>query len=200
MRERFAKFINTWLGPDSILITCGLPASAKTGLAEAAQKLKGYQILSTDIIRQEVLKGEDVFDEKVASDMSKRQQVYDEVFRRAYEAAGRNKGVILDATFITQELRRSAADVAARKNRPFVIMQTSCSQEVSLARIGRRTKEGCESNAITEQSYLENKSKFEKVDLSDLKQLHPDLHILHFVVDTEDDLPEKWFVTEMNVK
>jgi len=64
-----------------VLIACGLPASYKTETTEVIARLKGYAILRTDMIRLEVLKGEDIFDEKVASNMDKRKLVYDEMFR-----------------------------------------------------------------------------------------------------------------------
>ena len=196
MRVEFEKFVNEHLGPDTLLITCGLPGSWKTETAEELAKFKGYPILRTDIVRLEVLKNEDIFDEKVASNMDKRKLVYDEVFRRADELAKNNLGVILDATFVTQELRRRAAAIAAENDKRFVIMQTSCPQEVSINRILRRTKEDYESNALTEQAYLNNKKKFEAVDLDDLKTLYPNLQILHFTVDTSEDPPDKWFVID----
>ena len=52
----------------------------------------------------------------------------------------------------------------------FVIMQTSCPQEVSVARIERRTKEKYESNALTVDAYLANKKKFEPVNIEELKK------------------------------
>jgi predicted kinase len=200
MRKEFEKFVSEKFGPDTLLITCGLPGSWKTETSEELAKYKGYPIIRTDIVRLDVLKNEDIFDEKVASSMDKRKMVYDEVFRRADELAKKNPGIILDATFVTQELRRRAAKIAAQNKKRFVIMQTSCPQEVSINRILRRTKENYESNALTEQAYLNNKKKFETVDLDDLKNLHPDLQILHFIVDTTEDSPEKWFVIEMVTK
>ena len=162
MRETFAKFITSELGSNTLLITCGLPGTWKTETAEEISKIKGYSILRSDLIRLEVLKNEDVFDAKVAGNMSKRLSVYDEVFRRADDMAGKSKnGVILDATFVTQELRRCAAEIAAKHNMTFAILQTSCPQEVSVARIERRTKEKYESNALTVEAYLANKKKFE---------------------------------------
>ncbi|MBT9148217.1 MAG: hypothetical protein DDT32_01987 [Syntrophomonadaceae bacterium] len=194
MKEPFAKFIESEMGTGFLLITCGLPGSWKTETAEEVSKIKGYPIIRTDLVRLEVLKGEDVFDEKVASDMGKRKKVYDEVFRRADERLARGDGVILDATFVTQSLRRRAAEIAAQHQRAFVIMQTSCPQEVSIARILRRTKEDYESNALTEQAYFNNKARFEAVDLDDFKQLYPNLSIIHFTVDTQYDQPEDWYV------
>jgi hypothetical protein len=55
-------------------------------------------------------------DEKVAASMDKRTAVYDETFRRAEDSLKNNDGVILDATFVTQSLRRRAAEIAAKHN------------------------------------------------------------------------------------
>ena len=180
-----------------MLITCGLPGTWKTETSEEISRIKGYPILRSDLIRLEVLKGEDIFDEKVASDMSRRTRVYDEMFRRADEALEKGDSVILDATFVTQSLRRRAAGIAAKRNKAFVILQTHCPQEVSIARILRRSKETYESNALTEQAYLNNKRKFEEVDVDDLKQVFPDLSIVHLTVDTQYDEPEDWYIIGM---
>jgi predicted kinase len=200
LREPFAKFIESELGADILLITCGLPGTWKTETSEEISRIKGYPILRSDLIRLEVLKGENVFDEKVASDMSKRTMVYDETFRRADEALEKGDSVILDATFVTQSLRKRAAEIAARHNKTFVILQTHCPQEVAIARILRRNKEDYESNALTEQAYLNNKKKFEKVDLDDLKRLYPGLNIIHLTVDTQYDPPEDWYIIGMEKK
>jgi predicted kinase len=198
LREPFAEFIKTELGPDTLLITCGLPATWKTETSEEVSKIKGYPILRSDLIRLEVLKGEDVFDAKVAGNMSKRLSVYDEMFSRADDVAGKSKnGVILDATFVTQELRRRAAEIAARHGLTFVILETSCPQEVSVERIKRRTREKYESNALTVEAYLANKRKFEPVDLDDLKKLYPQLKIVQLTVDTCHDSPEDWYIIGM---
>ncbi|MCK4403111.1 MAG: AAA family ATPase [Dehalococcoidia bacterium] len=197
MKEPFAKFIESELGADILLITCGLPGTWKTETSEEISKIKGYPILRSDLIRLEVLKGEDIFDEKVASNMDKRMMVYDETFRRADETLRKDDSVILDATFITQSLRRRAAAIAAKHNKTFVILQTYCPQEVAIARILRRTKGDYESNALTEQAYLNNKKKFEEVDLDDLKRLNTELNIIHLTVDTQYNPPEDWYIIGM---
>ncbi len=198
MKEPFASFVKKELEPRTLLITCGLPASYKTETAEEVSKIKGYPILRSDLIRLEVLKNEDIFDAKVAGNMNKRLSVYDEVFRRADEQAAKgNGGLILDATFVNQELRRRAAEIAAKNNMTFVILQTSCPQEVSLNRIKKRTKEKYESNALTEEAYLANKNKFEPVDIDDLKKKYPTLKVTHLTVDTCLDETDKWLVIGM---
>jgi len=198
LRRSFVEFVKKELKPETLLITCGLPGTWKTETSEEISKTKGYSILRSDLIRLEVLENEDVFDEKVASNMSKRLSVYDELFRRADDLAQKSKkGVILDATFVTQELRRRAAEVAARHKLILVILQTRCSEEASLARIARRTKEDYESNALTSEAYYNNKKKFEPVDLDDLKKRFLGLKMVHLTVDTGHDAPENWFIIGM---
>jgi predicted kinase len=198
MREPFVDFMKRELAPDTVLIACGLPASYKTETTEVIAALKGYKILRTDMIRLEVLRDEDIFDEKVASNMDKRTLVYDEMFRMAHELAEKGQGIVLDATFVTQALRRRAAEVAAKNRITLVIQQTQCPQAVSLRRISERTKENYESNALTEQAYFNNVKKFEAVDLEDLKRLYPHLDVVHLLVDTTSDLTEEWFVIGKN--
>jgi predicted kinase len=194
MKEAFIDFMKKELEPNTVLIACGLPASYKTETTEVIADLKGYRILRSDLIRREVLKNEDIFDEKVASSMKKRTLVYDEMFRMADEAAEKGEGIILDATFVTQSLRRRAAKVAADHGKTLVIQQTQCPKAVSLDRISKRTKENYESNALTEQAYTNNVNKFEPIDLDDLKQRHPALNMVHLLVDTTSNLTDHWVV------
>lgn len=197
MKEPFARFMETELQPGTLLIACGLPGSFKTETTEEVSKIKGYPTLRTDLIRREVLKGMDIFDEKVANNYEIRKRVYNEMFKRAEETLQKGNGVILDATFVTQELRRRAAGIAAAQNKIFIIQQTNCSKDASISRILKRTKENYESNALTEQAYINNLKKFENVDLDDLKNLYPDLQIVHLTVDTELDPPEEWYIIKM---
>jgi hypothetical protein len=200
LRKPFAEFVENELGTGFLLIVCGLPGTWKTETTEEVSRIKGYPLLRTDLIRLEVLKNEDIFDEKVASNMDKRTLVYDEMFARAEKILRKGDGVILDATFVTQPLRRRAAAVAAKHNLTFIIMQTDCPQEVAVARILKRTKEDYESNALTEEAYLSNKKRFEEVNLNDLKGSYPNLNIIHFIVDTRNDQPEDWYITNVQKK
>jgi predicted kinase len=197
MKEPFTKFIKNELKPGTLLIACGLPGTWKTETTQEVSKIKGYPILRTDLIRREVLKDMDIFDEKIANNYEIRKRVYDEMFKQAEETLQKDNGVILDATFVTQELRRRAAGIAAKQNKKFVILQTNCSKDASINRISKRTKENYESNALTEQAYLNNLKKFEKVDLDDLKNLYPQLQIVHLTVDTELDPPKDWYIIGM---
>ena len=194
MKVPFRKFVETELGTDNLLITCGLPGTFKTETSEEIASLKGYPIVRTDLIRKEVLKGEDIFDEKVASNMDKRMVVYEETFRQADELLEKGDSAIIDATFVSQLLRRQAAAIANKYGKTMVILKTYCPQEVAIDRILKRTKENYESNALDEKAYLNNKKKFEEVDLDDLKTAYPDLNIVLLTVDTQKDPPEDWCI------
>ena len=200
LKEPFRKFVETELGTGFLLIACGLPGTWKTETTEEVSKIKSYPLLRSDLIRLEVLKNEDIFDEKVASNMDKRIMVYDEMFKQADETLSKSDGVILDATFVTQSLRKRAAAIAAKYNRTLVILQTDCPQEVSIRRILNRSKEDYVSNALTEQAYINNKKRFEAVNLNDLKDLYPNLNITHLIVDTRHDPPEDWYIIGIEKK
>ena len=199
MRTAFMGFIERELPEDALLITCGLPATWKTETSAEISRIKGFPILRTDMVRLDVLANLDIFDNEVASNMDNRKRVYDEVFRRADEMVKEGNGLIIDATFVTRELRLRAAGIASKNDKKFVILETRCPREVSIARISRRTKEKYESNALTEQAYTNNEKKWENVDRSILKKEYPDLGILHLVVDTTADEPEGWYVIGRNI-
>ncbi|MGB9630033.1 MAG: AAA family ATPase, partial [Thermodesulfobacteriota bacterium] len=142
MERDFSEMIKAEIPENCVLISVGLPGSWKSPVTEAIAKMKGFEILRSDMIRLEVLKGEDIFDNQVASDPGRRMKVYEEMFKRAEDLLrGMEGGLILDATFFTQELRARAAEIAERANRPFVIAECVCTEEKSIERILKRTKE-----------------------------------------------------------
>lgn len=200
MRVPFKEFVKKEMEADAVLIACGLPATNKTETMEVVSRLKGYEMLRTDLIRKEVLKNEDIFDEKVAANMDKRRLVYDTMFSKADDLASQGTGVIMDATFISQRLRMRAAEVAAKNNKTFIIQQTQCPEEYSLAKISKRTKENYESNALTPQAYFNNKERFEPVDLDEFKKQFPTLSMVHLVVDTASDLEDEWYVISKDTR
>jgi len=192
MEKDFVKVVESEIPKDCILISVGLPGSWKSPVTEEIAKMKGFQILRSDVIRLEVLKGLDVFDNKVASNSENRKKVYDEMFRQAGEMLKASTvGLILDATFFTQDLRSNAAELAQRANRSLVIAECVCTEEKSIERILKRTKENYESNALTREAYLNNKALFQPVDIKDLKKRFKTVPIIHLTIDTEyNSLPD----------
>jgi len=192
MERSFTEVIQSEIPKGCVLISVGLPGSWKSPVTEEIAKMKGFQILRSDIIRLEVLNGLDVFDNKVASNPENRKKVYDEMFRQAAEALKTStQGLILDATFFTQDLRSRAAELAQKANRPFVIAECVCTEEKSIERILKRTKENYESNALTREAYLNNKALFQPVDIKDLKRKFKKVPMIHLAIDTEyNSLPD----------
>ena len=126
--------------------------------------------------------------------MNKRVMVYQETLRRADDVLRAGGGVLIDATFITQSLRREAAKLAADHQRRLAIVETRCQRSVSLARLRRRSREQYESNAMTEQAYYNNEVLFEKVALDDLKRSSSNLDMVHLMIDTQNDLSQEWHI------
>jgi predicted kinase len=198
MKENFAEVISAEVPRNSLLISVGLPGSWKSPVTEEIARMKEFEILRSDMIRLEVLKGQDIFDNRVASSPENRARVYEEMFRRAGGALQASPGgLILDATFFTQDLRARAAGLAERAKRAFVIAECVCSEEKSIQRILRRTKENYESNALTKQAYLNNKAIFEAVNPQDLKEKFPGLSIIHLAIDTEFDTAPDWKIKKI---
>lgn len=198
MEKSFSEVIESEIPKGSLLISVGLPGSWKSPVTEEIVKIKGFQILRSDMIRLEVLKGQDIFDNKVASSPENRNKVYEEMFRRGEEALKTSgEGLILDATFFTQELRSRAADLALKACRTFVIAECVCTEERSIERILKRTKDNYESNALTREAYLNNKVLFQPVDIENLKKKFGPLPILHLVIDTEYDTLPEWKIRKV---
>jgi predicted kinase len=198
MEKEFKEVIQSEVPKGSVLISVGLPGSWKSPVTEEIAKMKGFEILRSDMIRLEVLKGEDVFDNKVASDPSRRKRVYEEMFKRAETTLKKDpSGLILDATFFTQELRERAAELADRFHRSFVIAECVCTEEKSIERILKRTKENYESNALTREAYLNNRALFETVDVDGLKKKLKTLPVIHLTIDTEQDALPGWRIKKI---
>ena len=198
MERNFSDVIQSEIPKDCVLISVGLPGSWKSPVTEEIARLKGFQILRSDLIRLEVLKGEDIFDNKVASDPSRRKKVYEEMFRQAENTLKTiQDGLILDATFFTQELRSKAAELAEKAHRTFVIAECVCTEGRSIERILKRTKENYESNALTKEAYLNNKALFQPIEPLDLKKCFKTLPIVYLTIDTEYDTPSDWKIRKI---
>ena len=198
MERTFAVVIESEVPKDSVLISVGLPGSWKSPVTEEIARMKGFQILRSDMIRLEVLKGQDIFDNKVASSPENRRKVYEEMFRLAKDALETSEGgLILDATFVSQELRARAAEIAEKAHRPFVIAECACTEEKSIERILKRTKENYESNALTREAYLNNKAIFQPIDIDNLNKRVQGLSIIHLTIDTEFNNAPDWKIRKI---
>jgi hypothetical protein len=198
MERDFAEVIESEVPNDAVLISVGLPGSWKSPVTEEIARMKGFRILRSDMIRLEVLKGQDIFDNKVASSPENRRKVYEEMFRLAREGLETNRGgLILDATFVSQELRMQAAEIAGKARRTLAIAECVCTEEKSIERILKRTKENYESNALTREAYLNNKAIFQPVDVDSIKKRVQGVSIIHLTIDTESNNAPEWKIKKI---
>lgn len=201
MDKPFLEVIESEIPKNCVLISVGLPGSWKSPVTEEIARMKGFQILRSDIIRLEVLKGQDIFDHHVASNSENRKRVYEEMFRQAKNLLKTIQGgLILDATFFTQALRAQAAELAEYASLPFVIAECVCTEERSIQRILKRTKENYESNALTQEAYLNNKALFQTVDMDDLTKRFKAISMIHLIIDTEYDTLPDWKIKKIEKK
>jgi predicted kinase len=71
----------------------------------------------------------------------------DEVSRRAEVVLGSGRGVILDATFRSRELRLRFRDLTVRHGRPYHFVETVCDEETLRERLRARSGAASVSNA-----------------------------------------------------
>ncbi|WP_037575976.1 AAA family ATPase [Sporocytophaga myxococcoides] len=83
-----------------VIIIAGLPGSGKSFFAEKLAKLIDARYLSSDIIRKELFQNPDYSEEE-------KEAVYSEMRLRMNKILFGKKDVILDATFIKDDLRKS---------------------------------------------------------------------------------------------
>jgi hypothetical protein len=61
----------------------------------------------------------------------------------------------------------------------------------------KRTKENYESNALTKEAYLNNKTMFQPIDTLDLKKRFKTLPIIYLMIDTEFDTSPDWKIRKI---
>jgi hypothetical protein len=87
--------------------------------------------------------------------------------------------------------------LAEKFHRAFVIAECVCTEEKSIERILKTTKENYESNALTREAYLNNKALFQPVDVDDLKKKFRNLSIIHLTIDTERETLPGWKIRKI---
>jgi predicted kinase len=94
-------------------------------------------------------------------------------------------------------LRSRAAELAEKAGRTLVIAECVCTEEKSIERISKRTKENYESNALTKEAYLNNKALFQPIDAADLKKRFRTLPIIYLTIDTEHNDAADWKIKKI---
>jgi len=182
------------LSEESTIMMCGLPASGKSTVAKLISQAKGHTILNTDMIRLRIYDKEEIFDSQKASDLRRRYMVYDVMFKTAKELIMKGERVILDGTFVRQELRVKAVEILGILLPNFYLIQTICGESTILERIHNRQNKEYESNAITQEAYFNNLKIWEDVDILELRNKVSSTKFSLFQVISTDSDPLTWEV------
>jgi uncharacterized protein len=137
------RYAQSWRRP-LVLIVGGLSGTGKSTLAAAVAEAIGARLLRTDLLRQELFgtEAKAAGKDEGLYQPQRRQQVYDEMFRRAAEWNQDGLSVVLDGTFATAASVAAARWIAAAPHSLAFGVECICRPEVARERIRRRSVEG----------------------------------------------------------
>ncbi|HSE95947.1 MAG TPA: AAA family ATPase, partial [Methylomirabilota bacterium] len=125
--------------PAPVIAVGGLIGSGKSTLAEGLAVALACPVVASDRVRK-ALAGvppttrapDDAYSPAFSA------RTFRELFRRAEVVVATGRGVILDATFRSRELRHEAREVARRHGRRFLFVETGCDDATLRERLRRR--------------------------------------------------------------
>lgn len=148
-RLRWAeRYVEPHLRPLAVAIG-GLSGTGKSTLAAAVAEALGACLLRSDVIREDLFgaqpdtwqPGEGIYRPE------QRQQVYQEMFRRAAELHQQQVAVVMDATFSSAGNVREAMAVAEHPHAIALCVECQCRPEVARQRIEERLQQGTDASA-----------------------------------------------------
>ena len=125
----------------AVVAVGGLIGAGKSTLAQALTPVLGFPVVDSDRTRKAlagVLPTQPASAETYTDAFTRR--TYDELFRRADVVLSSGRGVILDATFRSRDLRLRARELALRHGRAFRFVEAVCDEETLRKRLRARRK------------------------------------------------------------
>lgn len=162
----WADYFSAQLGPPTLTVTGGLMGTGKTTLATEIAKTIGAKRISTDEIRQSLF-GKSKSPAEYGVDnyqASWRDRVYDELLSRACRTLDDGCSVVLDGTFLTNELRRRALEQGKQHGAHVFFIECECPEEISLERIAERAKAGTTESEARPELYREQCKAHEEIE------------------------------------
>jgi aminoglycoside phosphotransferase family enzyme/predicted kinase len=149
---------------DPVVAVGGLIGAGKSTLARSLQRSLGIPVVDSDRTRK-ALAGVPPTKQASAGAYSGEftRQTYDELFRRADVVLGSGRGVILDASFRSRNLRLRARELAIRHGRPFRFVEAICDDMTLRARLRARAAAGTSVSDATEELLDRFRRDFEPV-------------------------------------
>ncbi len=153
-----------------LILVCGLPGTGKTTVAEAIAKKAKAAVLSTDILRKEMMNDP-------SYSATEKTMVYGMLFSMA-EMMLKTRNVVLDGTFYRKDLRDRAREIAAAAKSGFRMVEVVCDERLIRERLEKRKKTHSASDADF-AVYAKLKKAFEPIREK------------HAVIDTGGDWQKK---------
>jgi predicted kinase len=166
--ERLFALARTYSRPPSevgpVLAVGGLIGAGKSTLARALRRSLGVPVVDSDRTRK-ALAGVAPTTQASADAYSGEftRQTYDELFRRADVVLASGRGVILDASFRSRDLRLRARELAIRHRRPFRFVEAVCDDTTLRARLRARVAAGGSVSDATEELLDRFRQDFEPI-------------------------------------
>jgi predicted kinase len=154
------------LPPAVLAITCGLPGSGKSSLAQELTG-SGFQVLSSDVVRKQLAGSDSTthhyeeFEEGIYGRHTT-ERTYDALLHEARPLLEQGSSVILDASFTRRDHRRRAARLAKDVGAQFACLYLEVDDATARNRIDRRVIEGDDPSDARWLVYRGQKRRFQK--------------------------------------
>ena len=154
------------LGAPVAVIVSGVMGSGKSTLASEVAKAIGGELIQTDRIRRSILGRS-----KTPADYGAgpyhpnlRRQVYDTLFQRADEMLREGRSVVLDGTFLTNDLRQAVVNQVKLRGAQPLLVECRCPRRVALSRIDARAEIGVTDSEARPELYDRQLAEYEPFD------------------------------------
>ena len=145
--ERYLTLATNYLPqlrPQRLLVVCGLMGTGKSTLAQELATHLQARHQRTDEVRQSLLgdvRSRDAFGSG-RYNSHRRDQVYDELYRRTAELLAKGHTVIADGSFGNAEQRRRMREIAQECNITALFFECTCPRDLALRRLDHRHTQG----------------------------------------------------------
>jgi uncharacterized protein len=165
LAERYARM----LYPAMLLAMVGLSGSGKSHVAHGLAARAGFAIVSSDVVRREVLgvgRNERMWEpyDSGAYTSESRAAVYRAMHDRAAAHIAEGRGVILDATYIRSDDRAAARQLAANSRVPFLAVHVTADERTTREHLAARLEQESTTSDARWEIYLAQREAFEPPD------------------------------------
>lgn len=146
-----------------VIAVGGLVGAGKSTLAAALGRALAVPVLASDRIRKSLAGvAPTARAPETAYTAAFSARTFHELLRRAEVVVGSGRGIVLDATFGSRDLRRRVRDLARRHGRPFRFVEVQCDEATLRERLRERSRGPSVSDA-TEALLPTMRRRFEQV-------------------------------------